>query len=567
MVISTSELAPKTMIAGLQSRILPKFPMEQATVESLASKNLVTPAVEHKFSPGRILLAVPVSQEGESHNKLPPLPFLQTYDTSMNRHISRQALARNNVTNFATNPNRTKIKEADVILMQLSCDGRWLATVEEWIPPAADISYLVYDKYSKKEERMSRRETYLKFWHWNNDKKSWRLECRIDSPHQSDIIGSENRTLDLKPDPANIGFATVGEDGIMRVWRPKTRLRDGRVLRGVSKDGLTTWVCTQMINLGRIMSTFEMDDDIPIKDTPERAKLAFSDDGSVLAVSQDTTYNVPRGLVHFIATRTGTIQASQALMYTGDIISMLFLDRYLVVLSTRAVHVWNMVTNVLAYAFPLPTTSSIPEPLIPSPLAPALSHLSASPTHTRFLVVIPATDAAGAVRAGATVLVFDPASAQPCLHAALPAPVTAVVPLAAPAGGGFALLDAAGELRVVRPRGAVVVDPVRLAAALEDAQGEASGADEVGEMGVEVGEGEIGRDEEEVAGLPDAEDDASDGESEVDGDEDGRPLVRAEKLAEIFERAPAFALPPVQDLFDSVVRLYVGRKDVGGSEK
>ncbi|KAK5132531.1 hypothetical protein LTR04_004840, partial [Oleoguttula sp. CCFEE 6159] len=47
---------------------------------------------------------------------------------------------------------------------------------------------------------------------------------------------------------------------------------------------------------------------------------------------------------------------------------------------------------------------------------------------------------------------------------------------------------------------------------------------------------------------------------------DDKPVVRPEQLAEIFEGAPSFAMPPIRDLFDSVVRLYAGkRRKAGGA--
>jgi NET1-associated nuclear protein 1 (U3 small nucleolar RNA-associated protein 17) len=539
------------MVAGLQSRLVPEFPTQRQHARSLASKHLATPAVEHKLSPGRILLAVPVSQndDPETFFKPPPLSFLQTYDTSINRHMSRQALARNNVTNFTANPDGRKIKDANVTMMKLSCDGLWLATVEQWMPPGTDVGYLVHDLYSTKEERARRRETYLKFWSWNEGDSSWSLECRIDSPHQSESIPSENQTLDLASDPARLGFATVGEDCIVRVWRPKTRLRDGRVLRG-ARDGLTTWVCAQMIALGRAAAPdVTADPAAPRRDAPQRAAVAFSGDGSVLVASLDGGEDgASPGLVHFVDARTGVVQASQALMYTGALAGMLFLGRRLVVLSSRAVHVWDTVAWDLAFAFPLPRSD------LPPPLVPALSHLAASATQGHFLISVPASGPAPKWP-GATVFVFEAGRVEPCLRANLTAPVTAVVPLGPDAGGGFALIDVAGELRIVRPRGAVAVDPVRLAAVLEDAQAEAGVVD--GPVDVAMGD----------ADEASADEDMSDGESEGDAEDDGRPAVRANKLAKIFDGAPAFAMPPVQELFDSVARLYIGRKREGRSER
>jgi NET1-associated nuclear protein 1 (U3 small nucleolar RNA-associated protein 17) len=555
MVLSTSELSPTTMIAGLQSRLFHEFPSVYSHAASLASRySLATPAVEHKLSPGRLLVAVPASQndDGVKFYKPPPLPFLQTYDISLNRHISRLALARNNVTNVKS-VGGAKMQDANVTLMKISCDGHWLATVEQWTPPSSDVEYLVHDHFSKADEQKKRREVFLKFWSWVATEDSWRLECRIDAPHQSDAVESENQTLDLASDPARLGFATIGEDGIVRVWRPKTRLPDGRVLHGARAGGLTTWACAQMLDLGRTSAPDIVSDHASIGPAAERARLAFSQDGSVLAAAQDGgEAGTGAGLVHFVAARTGEARGAQALAYTGALAGMLFVGaRRLAVLSDRALHVWDAVASELAFSFVLPAVD------LPKPLVPALSHLSASVSgEQHLLVAVPATGPA-ARWPGAAVFVFPlEGGGEPCFSAESAAPVSAVVPLSAAAGGGFALIDVAGELRVVRPRGAAAVDPVRLAAVLEEEEHAVVAEAEGAAVDVVMGEPEEAGD-----GAEDS--DASDDDAE----DDGRPVVGAEKLAAVFDGAPAFALPPVHELFEAVARLYVGRRREGRSDK
>jgi NET1-associated nuclear protein 1 (U3 small nucleolar RNA-associated protein 17) len=45
-------------------------------------------------------------------------------------------------------------------------------------------------------------------------------------------------------------------------------------------------------------------------------------------------------------------------------------------------------------------------------------------------------------------------------------------------------------------------------------------------------------------------------------DDGDKPVVRPQQLAEIFDVAPSFALPTVQELFHAVARLYAQKPPV-----
>src|ERR1700761_6414399 len=115
MAFSTSELVPTAVVGGLQ---IPGVHSRLDTDWSFnKSKELIQPipAVSNSFFPNQIFLATPASQTIE--NKTLSAPFLQTFDCATGRHVSRQALARNNVTNINIAPDGTAVIEANVTLM------------------------------------------------------------------------------------------------------------------------------------------------------------------------------------------------------------------------------------------------------------------------------------------------------------------------------------------------------------------------------------------------------------------------------------------------------------------
>jgi NET1-associated nuclear protein 1 (U3 small nucleolar RNA-associated protein 17) len=500
-----------------------------------------TPALSNLLNKNQIFLAVPAPQQG-SHEKAwyTAAPFVQTYDLSTGRHVARQAFARNNVTNINIAPDAAKISESNIVHMQASMDARWLATAEHWTPPDVDVKYLATERADEQAERTQRRETYIKFWHWNESKEQWVLEARIDSPHQSETVPSANRILDLVADPKSIGFASTGEDGIVRIWRPKTKLRDGTVVRGARQDGLITWLCSQAIEVERTIPDSEPDHDIQFHGIPKVAKLAFSDDASLLAISQDGLEPIWKGIVHFVDTDTGLVKRSQSRMYLSGLAGLQFMDRYLVVLSDD-IQVWDVVTCTLMYDYPL----QLPD-LLPVEIR-ATTHLAVSTSHDRFAVAHAILDDSidNETRVRARLIVLGPTNPHPLLKVDLPNVVTSIIPIHG--SPGFAIIDSAAEIRTVKPSTAATIDIERIGlVANSKLQSESVEAEDI-EMA-----------DEEEPEEPDAIEQGSD----VDMDEGDKPVVRPEQLAEVFDVAPSFALPSVQELFHAVAGLYAQKPPV-----
>ncbi|EOD48008.1 putative wd domain protein [Neofusicoccum parvum UCRNP2] len=125
-------------------------------------------------------------------------------------YIISGAITRNNATIFNQGPGATKLREPDLRHLQLSHDGKWLATVEEWIPPVEDVEHLAAEKTMIEEERRVRREVYLKFWLWNEEKAQWMLESRIDAPHQFTDKLISGRVFDLNQGLVHFVDPTAG---------------------------------------------------------------------------------------------------------------------------------------------------------------------------------------------------------------------------------------------------------------------------------------------------------------------------------------------------------------------
>ncbi|KAJ8611609.1 hypothetical protein MRB53_037833 [Persea americana] len=67
---------------------------------------------------------------------------------------------------------------------------------------------------------LQERRCNLKIWQWNESAGHWMLNTRFDAPHA-------RSTLAIVNEPMLAGFVTIGEDAIVRVWRPKKKTRYG----------------------------------------------------------------------------------------------------------------------------------------------------------------------------------------------------------------------------------------------------------------------------------------------------------------------------------------------------
>jgi len=246
-------------------------------------------------------------------------------------------------------PDGKRIIEPNVHLLRVSHDGEWLATVDEWLPPRADLKYLNEGESDwHEEERLRRREVYLKIWRRDEKNGQWALETRIDGPHFLEDISSNGKVLDLVSNPREHGFATIGEDHVVRIWKPKTRLRDGLVVRGGRlRDGLVVWSLYRSIELPNPNKLWLAE----VSAGPQHARtsrLAFSADGSVIAAGVSGSSDLDHGLVHLIDASTATIRRSMTEIDATVLCGLGIVGRYLVVV-TDCITVWDMVNDDMVY--------------------------------------------------------------------------------------------------------------------------------------------------------------------------------------------------------------------------
>ncbi|PNS13767.1 hypothetical protein CAC42_3260 [Sphaceloma murrayae] len=314
MVLSTSELKPVAHFPDIQTQLpaIASQKIDEPTPKSARTQDddyRLAGAV-HPVDRDCLLTAVPPSASTTSTSLT--RQFLQSFSLSTQRHQYRQALTRNTLTDLNTGPNGLPIQPPDVSLIALTSDGKTMATVESWTPLVHDFAFLSQEEKLSRAAIQIRREVYLKFWNWDATQGRWALQTRISNPHplESAVPGS---ALELVSDPTGTRFFTLGSDNTVRVWTPKS----------------SDWVCKQHLTLST-----------PSNDSPGPATLCISPDASLVAVS------IPESSIsqiHLLSTsplsRLCTLPS-----LPSPIHALVFHARYLIALSTTALHVFDIPT-------------------------------------------------------------------------------------------------------------------------------------------------------------------------------------------------------------------------------
>lgn len=541
MILSTTELRPTFSIAGIQ---IPAAQQARPPLPFVSTVNSVTPkkgdvqrsrfpACASISEPGRLLLAVPHATTSKQLSMTPPkASYLQTFDIGAAHQISRQALTRTKVTTLNMGPESNTIEEPNVTHIQTSSDGQWLASVDEWMPPERDLEPLAFDEERVSEELGLREEIYLKFWSWNADTKVWELISRIDNPHASPTGQSfgQGGVLDLVSDPSSVAFATAGKDGIVKIWKPAIRRRNGLELKSRDGKGLRSWHSQQATPL-------ELSE-LRAADGLLGAKLAYSHDGSVLAAGLQSSMASP---IYLIDTHSGEIKSVHTGMYAGPLLGLGIVSKYIVTLSDELC-VYDLVNDELSYGIDLPGHGLPPEKRL------ARSHLVIDAHDSLFAIAIPQTSKTGLE---SQVVVFDPADAAPQFLTRLPSAVTTLV--SAPRRKGFYAIDSAAQVRTITPGQSMPSIPRMIA---EDSEAPARGLKDLFGGGQQMlTQGDMSKD----AGLTTAR--FGSVIDKPDMEYDGVAVVSQDRLAEVFDVGPAYALPPVTQLFEQVAMLYSGKVD------
>ena len=532
MILSTTELQPTFSVAGIQlptadraSAIeLPSIPtVDFPKGDLLPKQDRRFPAVS-AASAGQLLLAVPANSISGTSTR--NACFLQTFDVNSAQQVSRQALTRNKVTVLNMGPEGNTIEEPNVTHMQLSHDGRWLATVDEWIPPKRDLDHISFDDQRAEEEQSFRNEVYLKFWSWDDNTSSWELVSRIDRPQQR-YDSSAGRVLDLVADPLQIGYASVGEDGVIKMWKPQLRKRHGLNVRNKEGKSLTSWDCRWTNHLPSTGPA--------AASTSRIIRLAFSPDGSVLAVGTSAT-----SVVHLMSTSSGTIHSSLYAQFEGPLFGVGIIDRYLVTLSNE-LRVWDMVTEELHYGLAFDANQGSLERRL------VYTHLAIDHKHNTFAIAVPELAPTSIGRGKdliSRIAVFDAELAEPVFHRIQQKLTSSLLPVAG--RKAFYFIDTAAEVRTLSAAPKIAEESGQQSRAQKEPP--ALGLGNI----YGTGQANVDSPSREILKLTSTNIVAQRAE------EEDTKVVSAEKLAEVFAAESAFALPSVTEMFEQVAILFAG---------
>ncbi|OTB05670.1 hypothetical protein M426DRAFT_128199 [Hypoxylon sp. CI-4A] len=535
MILSTAEMKPTTYISGIQSITHPqpasKDDMVRRVGQFVPARLYKTPAAINPTDPSRIHISVGNGLQISYSPSGPSQPMIQTLDLATLQGISKQALSRTNPTDRNTTSQGYSITEPRITDMAYSADGKWLATTDEWQPPSRDVSSLGGSPGE-------RREVYLKFWAVSSEDQSLELVSRINAPHYT---GQSEPIYSLAADPRSHRFATIGEDGVVRLWEPTVRQRDGVLVKGKLGRQLHNWACSQTIYLQENEEPLEPDA-VTVKDFVRGSgAVSFSEDGSTLVCAIGTVLG---STVHVIDAESGKIRTSVDGLITGDIRDIRVLSTSLIVLSDRLV-VYDLVSDELLYAVQL---RPIDDPNRKG--ASILTQIAVDYRTSTFAVVVSPgkTDYLGVP---SELAIFTPDHYEPVMTHKFSHPILSLVPSAG--SSGYLVLDSIAQLWSVSE--GTDTKSLAFAQPLADLNLDQVDSNEKEKETRENGSALV------LLTGPD-EDAESGDEMDVDvpdatADDHTYPVVvPPQKLSELFDIAPAFAMPPIEDMFYQVTKLF-----------
>ncbi|KAI1137211.1 sporulation protein [Hypoxylon sp. FL0543] len=541
IVLSTAEMKPTTYISGIQTLISPPPPSKDDIVrrvgQYLPPRLLKTPAAVNPVDSSRIHFCVGNGQQISYSGSGPSTPLIQTLDLTTMQNVSKQALTRTNPTDVNMTAKGYSITEPRITSIAYSADGKWLATTDEWQPPTRDVNSL-------DGSPAERREVYLKFWAVSPNDQSLELVSRINAPHYT---GRSEPVYGLAADPHSHRFATIGEDGVVRLWEPTVRQRDGVLVKGKQGRQLHSWTCSQAIYLQENEEPIEPDA-IAVKAFQRGSgAVSFSEDGSTLVCAIGTVHG---STIHVIDTESGKIRNSIDGLVTGDIRDIAVLSSNLIVLSDRLV-VYDLVSDELLYGVQLRTNEDSH-----GSGASILTHMAVDRRTSTFAVAVSRAkpDSQNVL---SELAVFSPDQSEPEMVHRFPHPITSVV--AAIGSTGYLVLDSAAQLWSISQ--GMDTKSLAFAQPLVDLNLDQVRTEEAHENGSTLAL-LSGQDDEAASGdemdldIPDAT-----------ADEDGvyPAVVPPQKLSELFDTAPAFAMPPIEDMFYQVTKLFSSKPAVPAS--
>lgn len=533
MVISTAEMKPTAYVSGIQSASInveiPKDFLVRRNWESPMEVRRSIPAAIRPGEPSKLHVCVGNGMQATVSGDF-SAPYLQSFDLETFTSVTRQPLARTQPTDVNLSNKGVPIDEPVVTHMSFSADGRWLASIDDWKPAGRDVENISSDFHD--QLLRERHEVYLKFWDMSTGDDSAALVSRINAPHATN---HPEAVLDLAANPVTSCFATIGSDGMVRIWRPKLRSSNGIVAKSNTGKELFSWSCAQVIPVGDGLGQ-EAAVDLVNSTRPSQSQgsLSFSEDGSTIFAAFG---GLDTGVVSVIDAASGeTIKTLEGL-WTGQLKSIEALSPFLVVLSDE-LRVYDVVGDELRYGIQLPASSN------------DVVLLQADRQSRHFAVAFPDGRRSN-------VGIFDPEDPEPLLVRSIPHKVVSLV--TAPDTAGIIALDDSAQLWSISEESST--SSLVPAQPLEDLHLDGPVASSNG-VGTLLGEDvDMESDDEAEAQQPNGQAD-----EDIDMDDGGHASVIApQHLAEIFDAAPPFAGPSIEDMFYKVTGL-VGAKPLVSAE-
>jgi NET1-associated nuclear protein 1 (U3 small nucleolar RNA-associated protein 17) len=536
LVLSTSEMKPTAYVTGMQSSVSSLSPPKDLLVQRVwTTPDHVRQPIPAAIQPGdasKLHICVGNGRQATLSGQI-SAPLLQSIDLETFTSSMTQPLARTQPTDVNITNKGVPIDEPLVTHIAFSSDGRWLASIDEWKPSEKDVENVSSEM--REQFVRERYEVYLKFWEMDSESGSAALVSRINAPHATT---QPETILDLATNPVASCFATIGSDGLVRLWQPKVRQQDGIVIKGAKGQDATSWSCTQVIAISDGLSKEAAVDVVhSTRPTKRQGSITFSEDGSMIVVAFGA---VDTGMLYIIDATSGEVIKTIESLWSGQLHSVKTLSPFIVILSDE-LRVYDVVGDELRYGIDLPHRPEFND----------LLQLAVDYKSGHFAIALP-----NGLRS--SIGVFNPEEADPLLVHTLPHHVVSLI--SSPDTSGFMIVDDAAQVWSVsegsNPKSLAALQPLEDMRLDKVETESANGLNGISQLlDDDTNMASEGEDDDGEADL------GKDGDIDMDDDDDDMhaSVVAPQHLAEIFDAAPAFAAPSIEDMFYKVTGLLGGK--------
>lgn len=316
VIFSSLDLLSRLQIAGVKAQILSS---QQLANDSTAMKSKKTNTNVPVFS-------CPFFINPKTKSSYIPLTYsslIQVYDTNRDEQVGMITVAPALQTGKVK--VETQIRDPKVTHVSFTPDGKWMATVDEYIPPSIDPLLSKGD-----------REINLKIW--RNTDGNWVLTTRISAPHGTNVRISN---LIAAGSYYNNGhaFLTSSEHGGLRLWMPELISPEEVSNEGkISKDAIIK------VDKSRLNYSWSVRKDIPgILHTPSRVSASWSTDGSVIVLSLG-------GAMYIVDGESFEIKASLPNIVDTSIYQLHIIGSRLVILSQTRLAVYDLINGAQVWS-------------------------------------------------------------------------------------------------------------------------------------------------------------------------------------------------------------------------